>query len=131
MSLSVVSINATVLRCSIKRKALFLFTKTLKTDFFFQESHSTPKDTLFWRSQWGNNLWASHGSEHSAGVCTFQNNFSGSILHNICDPKRHYSLLIIELNLQCPKIILFNFYGYNLKTTNKALLDCIEEKFLY
>lgn len=41
MSFSIFSLNARGLRNNIKRKALFLFAKQLKTDFvFFQESHS-------------------------------------------------------------------------------------------
>lgn len=98
--------------------------------FCFRFSHSTFHDVNFWRLQWGNNLWTSHGSEHSAGIYTFQNNFSGSILHNDSDPTDHFLFVIIELNLQTPKIILLNFYGYNLKSENKALLDCVEDTLL-
>lgn len=131
MSLSFVSLNARGLSCNIKRKALFVFTKNLKTDFvFFQESHSTVQDVNFWRSQWGNAIWASHASEHSAGVCTLLNHFSGGILHSDSDPMGHYLLLVIEFNSQCSKIILLNFYGYNSKSDNESLLDCVEERLL-
>lgn len=69
MSFSIFCLNARGLRNNIKRKALFLCAKQLKTDFvFFQESHSLAKDSNFWKSQWGNDIWLSHGSEHSAGV---------------------------------------------------------------
>jgi len=48
--------------------------------FFFQESHSNDKDVNFWKSQWGNEIWFSHGSEHSAGVSCLKNNFAGEVL---------------------------------------------------
>lgn len=64
MSLSVVSLNARGLRDNVKRKALFLYVKQLKTDFvFFQEAHSLTKDHNFWRSQWDNDIWLSRGSQ--------------------------------------------------------------------
>lgn len=79
-----VSLNARGLRQNCKRKALFLFAKQLKTDFsFFQESQSIPADTNFWRSQWGNDVWFSHGSERSAGVTTAKHIFNGDVLHSL------------------------------------------------
>ncbi len=81
MSLSIVSLNTRGLRDTVKRKALFLLAKQLKTDFiFFQETHSVVNDVKFWRSQWNNDVWFAHGSERSAGVATLKNNFSGNVL---------------------------------------------------
>ncbi len=69
MSFSVLSLNARGLRDLVKCKALFLFSRQFGSDFvFFQESHSNDKDVNFWKSQWGREIWFSHGSEHSAGV---------------------------------------------------------------
>lgn len=48
---------------------------------FFQESHSKDVDRNFWKSQWGSDIWFSHGSEHSAGVSCLKNNFAGDVLH--------------------------------------------------
>ncbi len=62
MSLSIISLNASGLRENVKRKALFLFTKRFHFDFvFFQESHLVASDVNFWCSQWGNDIWLSHG----------------------------------------------------------------------
>ncbi len=81
MSLSVVSLNARGLRNLTKRKAIFLYLKQFNCDFcFLQESHSSVEDLNFWRSQWGLDLWMSHGTTHSAGVCILKNKFKGTIL---------------------------------------------------
>lgn len=127
VSLSVVSLNARGLRQNCKRKALFLFAKKFKSDFcFFQESHSLTADINFWKSQWGNDAWYSHGSERSAGVTTFKNTFGGKVLHSDCDSLGHYVCLVIECNNVL--FILVNLYGYNTKPENDRLLDSLDTK---
>ena len=74
-SLSLFSFNARGLRKDVKRKALFLFA------LFVQESHSVTNDCAFWESQWGNTVWMSHGSEHTAGVTNLRYKFNGEILY--------------------------------------------------
>lgn len=91
MSLSIISLNARGLRNNIKRKAVFLFCKQFNIDFcFIQESHSTEQDKSFWRSQWGDDLWMSHGTERAAGVCILKRRFNGKILISDCDKNGHY-----------------------------------------
>ena len=120
LSLSILSLNARGLRNSVKRKALFLFAKQFRTDFcFFQESHSILADANFWRSQWGNDIWLSRGSERSAGVTTLKNTFDGNILHSECDPFGHFICLVISYN--DIMLITVNFYRYNTKHENDQL----------
>lgn len=127
LSLSVLSLNARGLRQICKRKALFLFAKKFRTDFcFFQESHSLSSDVNFWKSQWGNDAWFSHGSERSAGVATFKNVFSGTVLHSENDSLGHYTCLVVESD-HCV-FITVNVYGYNTKPENDQLLDSLESK---
>lgn len=129
LSLSFVSLNARGLRDSGKRKALFLYGKKFKADFLFlQETHSTANEVNFWRSQWGNDIWLSHGSEHSAGVGTLKCNFTGNILHSDIDINGHFVCQVIDFN----KIVLIitNVYGYNTKVGNESLFDTIEQKLL-
>ncbi len=98
-------------------------------DFLFlQETHSTANEVNFWRSQWGNDIWLSHGSEHSAGVGTLKCNFTGNILHSDTDINGHFVCQVIDFN----KIILnvINVYGYNTKVGNENLFDTIEQKLL-
>lgn len=87
------------------------FDSLFLTLYFFQESHSKD-DITFWKSQWGSEIWFSHGSEHSAGVSCLKNNFAGDVLHRpMCDEYGHFVLLI----LKCYNVILIvvNYYGYN------------------
>jgi exonuclease III len=129
--LSIISANAKGLRNNVKRKALFLFGKQLKTDlYFFQESHSFSTDVNFWRSQWGNDVWLSHGSECSAGVTTLENHLNGSILHSDCDPFGHFLCLVINCKNNII-IIITNIYGYNSKRENDQLLESLEKRILH
>lgn len=99
LSLSIVSVYARGLGENRKGKALFLFAKRHKTDFcFFQETHSTANKVNFWRSQWGNEIWLSHGSERSADVGTLKNKFAGNILHSGVDAKGHYICQVMDFN---------------------------------
>lgn len=130
LSLSVLSLNARGLRDNIKRKALFLFAKQQKFDFyFFQESHTVVNDASFWKTQWGNDLWFSHGSERSAGVTILKNNFNGVVLHSESDPIGHYIILILSVDNNI--ILLANIYGYNSKLENDLLFDALESSFLH
>lgn len=129
MSFSVVSLNARGLRDVVKRKALFLFSRQFGSDFvFLQESHSNDKDVNFWKSQWGNEIWFSHGSEHSAGVSCLKNNFTGDVLHTYCE-YGHFILLL----LKCYNVnlIVVNYYGYNSRSENDQLLFVLEDKLTY
>lgn len=130
MSLSLFSLNARGLKNNVKRKALFLFSKRHKVDFcFFQESHSTSKDTKFWRSQWGNEIWLSHGSEHSAGVGIMRYNFNGNILETSIDPSGHFLLMIIVINQFI--LIIVNIYGYNSVAENCDFFNTLDQKLSY
>lgn len=129
LSISVISLNARGLRDVTKRKALFTFAKSFKTDFvFFQESHSIPSDYAFWRNQWCNDIWFAHGSEHSAGVLILKNNFVGDVLHHFCDKKGHFLMLVVCINNIV--VILVNIYGYNVTRDNDLLFETIEDKIL-
>lgn len=71
--LSVCSLNVRGKRDLLKRKAVFLFCKNFKYDFYFiQETHASMSDYNFWKSQWGDDLWMSYGTNHSAGVATLK-----------------------------------------------------------
>lgn len=130
MSLSLISFNARGLRDSVKRKALFLFAKKHNSDFcLIQECHSTNDDYRWWKSQWGNDIWCSHGTEHSAGVSIFRNKYGGEILGSDSDSLGHFLVLVISLNQQT--VILGNIYGYNTSTDNKILFDKLDEKLTY
>lgn len=124
--LSLISLNVKGIRDIVKRKAIFLFCKEMKADFIFlQESHSSVEDVLFWKNQWGDDLWLAHGNNHSAGVSTLKGNFRGKIVCNKCDVKGHWVIIVVETSSNL--FMLCNIYGYNSSSLNCELLDTIEE----
>uniref|UniRef100_A0A1A8QY68 Reverse transcriptase domain-containing protein n=1 Tax=Nothobranchius pienaari TaxID=704102 RepID=A0A1A8QY68_9TELE len=130
MSLSIISLNTRGLRNHLKRKAIFLYCKQLNTDFcFVQETHSIETDTNFWKSQWGGDLWLSHGSERSAGVCILKNRFSGKVLNSERDKTGRYILLVLEV--AGVSYIIVNAYGFNSQAENIVFFDNLEERLLY
>lgn len=63
---SFVSLNVKGLGHNIKRKAVFLFCKGIKTHYtLLQETHSCDCDATFWSNQWGEKILFSHGTNHS------------------------------------------------------------------
>lgn len=67
------SLNVRGLRNHIKRRALFLFLKNQKADFYcLQETFSLKEDEIPWASEWGGKILFSHGTEHSKGTCIMQ-----------------------------------------------------------
>lgn len=111
----------------MKRNALFIFGKKYNTDFcFFQESHSTVNDCNFWKSQWGNDAWFSHGSESLVGVLTLKNKFAGDVLHYYFDPCWHFIFWFFTLITFF--FFLINMYGYNSSNENRARFEVIENK---
>lgn len=127
MSVSVLSLNARGLWLNLKCKALFMFVKQFKTEFcFFQESHSVPEDSKFWRSPWGNDIWFSNCSVCSAGVITLLNRFNGNVLHSEGDSNGHFLIHVISIiNIA---FLIINIYGYNSNAQNARLLDLIEHR---
>lgn len=116
------------MRCVNKRKALFLFARQFRVDFcYIQEAHCVTEDIKFWTTQWGNSLWFSHGTEHSAGVLTLRNRFNGEILQSVKDPKGHFICLLLQCNDFF--VIAANVYGNNRKLENDYLLGAIENIF--
>ena len=65
----------------MKRKAVFLFCKEQKANcIFLQETHSVEDDVNFWKSQWGDSIFVSHGTSHSAGVMVLFEGLPGKIM---------------------------------------------------
>lgn len=103
-----------------------MFVRQHKSDFcFIQESHSVPDDGRLWRSQWGNDLWQAHGSEHYAGVATLKYNFPGTILLSVSDTSGHFILQV--LTIENFTVIVINIYGYNSNHENDIVLETLEK----
>ena len=71
---SVVSLNVRGLRDTVKRRSIFTYLKDQEANFYFlQETFSKVSDEAVWRNEWGGEIYFSHGTSHSKGVCILIN----------------------------------------------------------
>uniref|UniRef100_A0A1A8UUH3 exodeoxyribonuclease III n=1 Tax=Nothobranchius furzeri TaxID=105023 RepID=A0A1A8UUH3_NOTFU len=125
--LSFISLNTRGLRNNVKRKAIFLFCKEQKSNcVFLQETHSVEEDTKFWKLQWGDSMFFSHGSSHSAGVMILFNRFPGNVIDCKKDPEGHWIMVVVEI--QGLNYILLCLYGYNVRSQNKKLMSLLSDQ---
>ena len=111
-SLSILSLNVRGMRDTVKRKALFLFCKRSEADIvMLQETHSFELDVKFWRSQWGNTIHYSHGSNNSAGVAILLHKFKGEVLETVKSSEGRWVMIVIKQDNGI--FIVCNVYGYN------------------
>lgn len=125
--LSFISLNTRGLKDKVKRKAIFLFCKEQRANcVFLQETHSAEADSKFWKLQWGDSVFFSHGTSHSAGVMILLNRFPGKIIDHKSDPTGYWVTEMNGINY-----ILLCVYGYNKRAQNKNLFSslskCLEE----
>ena len=100
------------MRDTVKRKALFLFCKRSEADIvMLQETHSFELDVKFWRSQWGNTIHYSHGSNNSAGVAILLHKFKGEVLETVKSSEGRWVMIVIKQDNGI--FIVCNVYGYN------------------
>lgn len=88
----------------LKGKQYFLFPRNCSTDIIFlQKTHSCKEDERFWKSQWGDTIFFSHGSNHSAGVAVLFNRFASNegwwIILVLKGKKRNRKRNITSLNI--------------------------------
>ena len=64
------SLNVRGIRDSAKRGSIFSYLKDYQATFYFlQETYSDRSDESAWRKEWDGEIFFSHGSRHSRGVC--------------------------------------------------------------
>lgn len=110
----VCSFNARGIRCSRKRRKLFLFLHRRNYDvIFLQETHSTPQDTRYWLNEWGGRITFSHGTHQSLGTAVlFYPGFTVSLQSEIIDENGRYIILL--LSIDNTEVCFVNIYGPNI-----------------
>ena len=74
VNLDILSLNVRGIRDLTKRRSILSFLKDLKANIYFlQETYSEPNDENIWKNEWGGEIFFSHGTNHSKGVCTLVN----------------------------------------------------------
>ncbi len=81
----------------------------------------------FWKTQWGDYVIFSHGSNHSAGVAIFFNKFKGNVLETIRSDNGRWIILTVKLDNST--LIICNVYGFKVRAHNlemfKEICDTI------
>ena len=68
------TLNVRGLKNRLKRKSILSYLKDQNCHFYFlQETFSEPKDEQVWKKEWRGDVFFSHGSNHSKGVCILVN----------------------------------------------------------
>ena len=110
---SILSLNVWGLRNRVKRNSIFSFLKDKNCQFYFlQEIYSVPDDANTWSNEWGGDIFFSHGSTHSRGVCILIN---PSCSYTVESLNRDQNGRIISINLSSgsANISLCNIYAPN------------------
>ena len=107
------SLNVRGLRNRVKRRSIFCFLKDQNCDvYFLQETYSEPNDEISWRSEWGGDIFFSHGSLHSRGVCILLNPSLNYTFEN-SHKDQIGRIISIDLNFNENKLSLCNIYAPN------------------
>lgn len=101
-------------------KLFFCFVRSKKTIVFFYKRLILLKRT-FWKLQWGDSIFFSHGTSHSAGVMILFNRFPGKIINHISDINGHWLMVIADINDE--NFFLMCVYGYSERGKNKTFIS--------
>ena len=104
----IVSLNVRGIRDPTKRRGIFSYLKDQKVSFYFlQATYSESSDENVWRKEWGGEVFFSHGSTHSRGVCILVVKVDYSFTDN------SGRIVLITLNFDCLRLSLCNIYAPN------------------
>ena len=110
---NVISLNVRGLRNHVKRRSIFCFLKDQNCYvYFLQETYSEPNDENIWKSEWGGDIFFSHGSLHSRGVCILLNPSLNYTFENI-NKDQTGRIISIDLNFNETSFSLCNIYAPN------------------
>ena len=130
--LKVFSLNVRGIRDQTKRRSIFLFLKDQNANIYFlQETYSEPGDENIWKKEWGGELFFSHGTKHSKGVCILINPIMQlQVEYQYSNNSGRIVLITISLNGQ--KVTLCNIYAPNDQANQLPFLqelnNCIIDK---
>ncbi len=112
-SINIISQNVRGLGDYQKRRKLFnWFHNKSENVFLLQESHSCKEKESIWKTEWGGDIFFSHGSGAARGVCImFKNNVSKTIHNVLADDNGRY--VIIDIEIDGVRLTLANIYGPN------------------
>ena len=126
---NVISFNCNGLGEKIKRQKVFTYLKEKLRNgvIFLQETHSTDTSEKEWKSQWGGEIFFSHGSSNSTGCAiAFSENFSVNIVNLTRDSFGR--LLILECSINDELFLFINLYNANSESDQLSVLEMLASK---
>ena len=96
MSIKIFSNNVKGIRNHMKRKKIFNFCANLQCQFFcLQETHSDKLSETEWKTDWGGQIFFSHGNTNSLGVAILART-NQNIVDVITDTHGRYIILKVK-----------------------------------
>ena len=125
-------LNVRGIRDQTKRRSIFSFLKDQNANIFFlQETYSEPGDENIWKKEWGGELFFSHGTKNSKGVCIVINP-SMQLQVECLYSNNSGRIVLITISLNGQKITLCNIYAPNDQANQLQFLqelnNCIIDK---
>ena len=130
----IVSLNVWGIRDPTKRRSIFSYLKDQKASFYsLQETHTKSSDENVWRNEWGAEVFFSHGSKLSRGLCILVDP-SNKIKVDYSFTDNCGRTVLITLNFDCLRLSLCNIYAPNnvseqlqfIQELNSFLIDKVE-----
>ena len=117
------SLNVRGIRDQAKRRSIFLYLKDHNSKIYLlQETYSQPEEEIIWKNEWGGEIFFSHGTRHSKGVCI--------LLHPTVQNKIDYSfsdkagrIVLITCILNSLKLSLVSIYAPNSQSEQLEFLQ--------
>lgn len=127
----ILSLNVRGIRDQVKRRSIFSYLKDQKGKFYFlQETYSDLNDEIIWKNEWGGDIFYSHGTKHSKGVCILIDTTMQIKVENIFRDNSGRIVLITIVH-NSVKLSLCNIYAPNslaeqlefIQELNNCLID--------
>ena len=111
--MNIISLNARGLGDNSKRKEVFYWLYKQNSDIIFlQETHSSVQMESIWRTQWGGDIYYSHGETNARGVAILIKKSSPITVKN--QYKDDYGrYVILDVTIADKDVTLVNLYGPN------------------
>ena len=125
------SLNVRGLRNREKRRSIFAYLKNQKANvYFLQETFSNSSDEKIWAAEWGGQIFCSHGSDHSKGVCILIK--PNSTLHaDIVELDTNGKFIILRLKTQGETSLnVVNVYAPTDNREQTEFLDSFSKKII-
>jgi endonuclease/exonuclease/phosphatase (EEP) superfamily protein YafD len=113
---------------ALKRRSLFHWFKNHNESnsiIFLQETHSTKECVIDWRTEWGSDMFFSHGTSDSRGVAIlFPANLDVTVTNEISDNDGRF--LLLDIIIDETRLIFVNVYAPT-KSHVVEQCQCLEE----